>query len=188
MVKKRKERVFIAFDGSNFYHRLKEPPLNFKNLLRFNFSGFVKNLLTDRVLVKAVYYIGAIKTEKGNLKSFELFRQQIKLFGYLSRQKIKISRGYILKTDGYHEKGVDVQIAVDLLIGAYEDLWDTVILLSSDTDLLPAIRKVRQLGKNIEYVGFSHKPSFAMIRHATLSRLLTKDDFLPFVSQKTKQT
>ncbi len=58
----------------------------------------------------------------------------------------------------YHEKGVDVQLAVDILIGAYEDLYDRAILISSDTDLIPAIQKVKQLGKQIEYIGFSHQP------------------------------
>lgn len=180
MSQNKKERIFVAFDGSNFYHRLKESPLGLKNLLEFNFADFVDKLVGERNLVQTVYYVGAIRTEKRNSKSFELFRQQIKLFGCLTRQKIKISRGYILRSDGYHEKGVDVQIAVDLLIGAYENLWDTTILLSSDTDLLPALRKVHELGKNIEYVGFSHNPSFAMIRHATLSKLLSQDDLLPF--------
>lgn len=173
-------RILIAIDGSNFYNRLKEPPLSFKNLLEFDFANFIAFLLGNNSLIDATYYIGAIRTEKNNPKSFELFRNQIKLFGSLTRQGLKISRGYILKNDGYHEKGVDVQIATDILIGAYENLYDKVVILSSDTDLLPAIIKAKSLGKTIEYVGFSHKPSFAMIRHSNLRRLLNKDDLLPF--------
>jgi len=175
-----KKRVFIAFDGSNFYNRLKEPPLSFKNLLVFDFSNFVTYLLGDNLLVDAIYYVGAIRTEKGNPKSYELYKNQRRFLGYLEKQKITVSRGYILKNDGYHEKGVDVQIAIDILIGAYENLYDKLVLLSSDTDLLPAIRKIKELGKTVEYVGFSHKPSFAMIRHSNLRRLLGKDDLLPF--------
>jgi len=54
----------------------------------------------------------------------------------------------MLKTDEiYHEKGVDVLMAVDLLTGAYENLYDTTILVSSDTDLIPAIEKVRVMKK-----------------------------------------
>jgi uncharacterized LabA/DUF88 family protein len=183
----KKERVFVVIDGSNFYHRLKEKPIHFENLLEFNFLDFIKWLVKNRKLVRACYYVGAIRTAKGNKKSFKLFRDQRKLLGILTKNKIDISLGYILKTKKYHEKGVDVQIAVDLLTGAYEDLWDTVILLSSDTDLLPAIQKVRQLGKSIEYFGFSHKPSFAMIRFATTSKLLDKEDLLPFISKGKKK-
>lgn len=177
----KKERVFVVIDGSNFYNRLKEEPLGLHNLLNFDYVKFANWLVRKRKLICVRYYVGAIRTEKGNPKSFELYKNQRKVIGRLKKNNIEVSLGYILKTDGYHEKGVDVQIAVDLLIGAYENLWDTVIVLSSDTDLLPAIKKVRELGKTIEYVGFSHNPSFALIRHATLSKLLGREDFTPFI-------
>lgn len=94
-----------------------------------------------------------------------------------------------MKNDGvYHEKGVDVKIAVDLLVGAYENLYDTAVLISSDTDLIPAIEKIKQLGKVIEYIGFSHKPSHGLIRSATETRLLTKNDMKEFENiEKEKQ-
>ena len=91
--------------------------------------------------------------------------------------------GYILKSDGYHEKGVDVKMAIDILIGAYENLYDKAIVLSSDTDLLPAIQKAVDLGKTIQYIGFSHKPSYALIRHAKPAKLLDESDLLPFMKK-----
>ena len=81
----------------------------------------------------------------------------------------------------YHEKGVDVQLAVDLLVGAYENTYDTAIILSSDTDLIPAIKKVREIGKSVEYIGFAHHPTIASQTHATLSRLLIKEEIENFV-------
>ena len=172
-----KKRLFIIIDGSNLYNRLKEKPLSFKNLLKFDFARFINYLSKDKKLVKSCYYVGAIRTEKNNPKSFQLYQNQRKLIGILRKNHIDVSLGYILKANNYyHEKGVDVQIAVDLLIGAYEDLWDAAILVSSDTDLLPAIKKVRELGKTIGYVGFSHNPSFALIRFSDSRTLLKKED------------
>ena len=81
----------------------------------------------------------------------------------------------------YHEKGVDVQLAVDLLVGAYENTYDTAIVLSSDTDLIPAIKKIKELGKSVEYIGFAHRPTIALQTHATLSRLLIKEEIENFV-------
>jgi len=75
-----------------------------------------------------------------------------------------------------HEKGVDVNIAVDMLVATYENAIDRIILVSSDTDLLPAVRKVKEKGKIIEYVGFSHMPSVAMVANCTESTLLKKED------------
>lgn len=81
----------------------------------------------------------------------------------------------------YHEKGVDVKIATDLLVGAYEDLYNRAYLVSSDTDLRPAIRKARSKGKQIEYVGFVHQPSQALLRDCSSFRLLKPGDFQPFI-------
>lgn len=181
---KNKERVFIILDGSNFYHRLKEPAVNFAHLIDFNCTKFIQWLAGDKKIIAMNYYIGIVRAKPNQPKSQELRRQQQRLFARLQRDGWKISRGFILDIDGrYHEKGVDVQMAVDILVGAYENLYDRVLLVSSDTDLLPAITKAKTLGKTIEYVGFSHKPSFALIRHASLSKLLSKEDLTPFIGK-----
>ena len=90
--------------------------------------------------------------------------------------------GYLLKSDGvFHEKGVDVHIAVDMLVAAYEKNVDRIILVSSDTDLEPAVKVARKKRKIVEYVGFSHKPSVAMVRFCSKSMLLKKEDLVPFI-------
>jgi uncharacterized LabA/DUF88 family protein len=106
---------------------------------------------------------------------------QQKLIGNLQKSGWTIKFGHMLKTDEYHEKGVDVQIATDILIGAYENLYDAAVLVSSDTDLIPALAKVRSMKKKIEYIGFSHKPSYGLITHSDIRRLLTKDDIQPLL-------
>jgi uncharacterized LabA/DUF88 family protein len=173
------ERIFIIIDGNNFYHRLKE--LDFKNLLNFDYEKFTQFLVGKRKLVLRKYYIGAVR-EKPNVKSREMMRNQRILLGKLQKEGWEIGFGQLLKTsEGYHEKGVDVLIAVDLLVGAYENIYDTAILVSSDTDLIPAIEKVRLKGKKIEYIGFSHKPSYGLIKNSDIRRLLTKEDLLSFL-------
>jgi len=176
-----KERVFIIIDGNNFYHRLKE--LKLFNLLSFDYEKFTKFLISKRFLVSKNYYIGAIREERNNPKSKELMSGQRKLTGILQRDGWVVKFGHMLKADGYHEKGVDVQIAVNLLIGAYENLYDTAILVSSDTDLIPALAKARSMKKKIEYIGFSHKPSYGLITHSDIRRLLTKEDIEQFFNE-----
>jgi uncharacterized LabA/DUF88 family protein len=91
-----------------------------------------------------------VRAKPSDPKAEAMKNQQVNLFNNLQskRQRFVVQRGYIMENRGvYHEKGVDVKIAVDLLVGAYEDHYDTAILLSSDTDLIPAIRQVRALGK-----------------------------------------
>lgn len=136
---------------------------------------------TRQKIVRKNYYIGVIRAKPGRAKAQKLRRNQQRLFAKLKRQNWEIFRGFIMKTGrNFHKKGVDVKIATDLIVGAYEDTYDTAILVSSDTDLIPTIAKVKDLGKEIEYIGFGHKPSFGLQAHATLSRLLIRDELLPF--------
>lgn len=180
----KRKRVFVVIDGSNFYYKLKE--LGSVDLLKFDFAGFVRFLVENKKIVSRRYYVGAVREVPKSPKSKKLLADQQRLLARLKKQNFTYVLGYLLKTDRFHEKGVDVNIAVDILAGAYENLYDRLILVSSDTDLLPAIIKAKEKGKEIEYVGFSHQPSFALIRHATETRLLRKEDLMPFVSKKKK--
>jgi len=97
-------------------------------------------------------------------KTKSMLANQQRLFTHLQKHGLTYSLGYLLKSDGkYHEKGVDVNIAVDMLIAAYENQCDTIYLVSSDTDLLPAIKQAQKKGKQVTYVGFSHQLSTALV-------------------------
>lgn len=176
------EKVFIIIDGNNFYHRLKETFCLEAKLLDFRYQDFVNWLARDRNIIQKKYCVGVVRTKPDDEKGQRMRSDQQRLFAKLRKDNWTIEYGYLLSTDGkYHEKGVDVQIAVDLLVGAYEDLYDTVILVTSDTDLIPAIAKARSMKKKVEYIGFSHKPSYALITHSDIRRLLTKEDIEQFL-------
>lgn len=172
----------ILIDGSNFYFKLKD--LKLHNLLDFDFSGFAKMLCGKDSAVSVTYYVGKIRTD-GTEKTKKLFDDQQRLLGHLKKHKVKYAFGYLMKSDGkYHEKGVDVNIAVDMLVAAYEKLCDRIILVSSDTDLIPAIIKTKEKGQIVEYVGFSHKASVAMVATCSVSTLLKRKDLETFIRPK----
>ena len=175
-------KSMVLIDGGNFYHKLKD--LKLHGLLTFDFSGFAKMLVGKDQIVQVVYYVGKIRTD-GTGKTKKLFDNQQRLLGSLKKQRVKYSLGYLMKSDGeYHEKGVDVAIAVDMLVAAYEDTCDRIVLVSSDTDLLPAVDKAKEKGKVVEYVGFSHKVSVAMVARCSESRLLRRENIEHFVTGK----
>lgn len=174
------KRCLILIDGSNFYFKLKD--LNLHNLLDFNFSKFSQLLAGINKIIETRYYIGKIKQD-GTLHTEKLLANQQRLFNVLKKHQVNYSLGYLLKSNGvFHEKGVDVQIAVDMLVAAYENQCDKIILVSSDTDLFPAIKRAKQKGKIVEYVGFSHKPSHAMVRFCSESRMIRKKDIMSLIS------
>jgi uncharacterized LabA/DUF88 family protein len=178
----KKERCIILVDGSNFYFKLKD--LKLHNLLNFDFTDFAKKLIDNKHLIRATYYVGKVRTD-GTEHTQRLFNNQRKLFAHLKKHTFFYSLGYLLRSDGkMHEKGVDVNIAVDILVATYENLCDRIILVSSDTDLLSAIKKAREKGKIVEYIGFSHKVSVALVANCSETTLLKKEDLLPFIKAK----
>ena len=109
-LKKQKSKCAILIDGSNFYFKLKD--LKLHNLLKFDFSGFAKMLCGKNKIIRTTYYVGRIKTD-GTGKTKKLFDDQQRLLGHLKNHQIRYVFGYLMKTDRkYHEKGVDVNIAV----------------------------------------------------------------------------
>lgn len=174
-----KDRVAIFIDGSNLYYKLKE--LKIQHTTEFNYLGLCQKLARQRPIVFKGYFIGVVRVKGNDPKSLELRKNQQRLFSFLRNRGFIIRQGYLLENNGkYHEKGVDVQLATDLLIGAYEDKYDVAIILSSDTDMLPAIRKIKSLGKRIEYIGFSHQPSLGLQRESNWSYLLPKEELEEF--------
>lgn len=59
------------------------------------------------------------------------------------------------------EKGIDVLLAVDMLRGAVNDDYDVAVLMSADTDLLPAAEAVRELGKWVEFAAWRPDEGYA---------------------------
>lgn len=174
-----KHRCVVLIDGSNFYFKLKS--LELHRELNFDYSGFAQKLCSKGKLMECVYYVGAVRTD-GTKHVQKLFDKQQKLFAHLKKHKFRYSLGYLLKSQGkVHEKGVDVNMAVDIVSGALKDKYDHFILVSSDTDLLPAILMAKEAGKKVDYIGFSHQPSLAMVANCSESKLLAKEDLEPFL-------
>lgn len=50
----------------------------------------------------------------------------------------------------YHvEKETDVNLAVDMVVGAYEERFDVAMLVAGDTDYVRAVRAVQARGKRV---------------------------------------
>lgn len=64
------------------------------------------------------------------------------------------------------EKGVDVLIAVDLVLGAVRDEYDTAIVITGDGDLAGAGEAARLMGKTVVVVGLRRSLSYNLRRVA----------------------
>ncbi|OGZ36719.1 MAG: hypothetical protein A3I88_01425 [Candidatus Portnoybacteria bacterium RIFCSPLOWO2_12_FULL_39_9] len=180
-----RKKAFVFIDGNNFYFKLKEltSKLNGKfSLLSFNFRKFAEWLVEPNELIKIHYYVGAIKRQSNNEKSEKMYADQQKLIGKLQQQKIFITLGQLIRHPDktYHEKGVDVRLAVEMIRFAREDKYDQAYLVSSDTDLVAAIEEVQALGKTVQYVGIPKGQSFGLSKAADDVRLLRPEEIKQF--------
>ncbi len=212
-------RVNLLIDGGNFYHLvLKKLGINEKN---FDFDKFADFLVgTERTISEMGkrYYVGTVREKEGDERSKEAMAKQTSFFAKLKTTKWEIKTSKLrtrteeikidsrvqnykslqklgitsIKIERQREKGIDVKLATDLIVGAVDNKYDTAIVLSSDGDLLPAIDWVRhRYHKKIEYVGFSiidpknpdnpTKPLLSMIPKTDIQRTLTHDDLKAFI-------
>ena len=81
--------------------------LNHKySLLDFNFRKFAEWLVKPNELIEIRYYLGAIKRERNNVKSEQLYSSQQGLIGKIQQQNIVIALGQVIRRPDktHHEK------------------------------------------------------------------------------------
>jgi uncharacterized LabA/DUF88 family protein len=137
----------IFVDGSNF------------NLAR-HYDGIAidvdLNLLATRLsrgyhFIKLRYYTSPLPdvrspAYRGQQKFFDQVRQSRRVELVLGRHEPRTDR----HGERYHvEKETDVNLAVDMVVGAYEDRFDVAMLVAGDTDYVRAIRAVQARGKRV---------------------------------------
>jgi uncharacterized LabA/DUF88 family protein len=152
MVEKKQERVSIFIDGSNLYHSLKV----LKNI-KIDFEKLIKALSKDRILTNAFYYIAPLdiaSNEEKYWKHQKFLAELEKIPGF--KVVLCTLRKYLKEdgTFGFEVKGDDVYLANDMLVGAYENLYDAAILVSGDEDFIPVINTLKRLNKKTENAFF----------------------------------
>ena len=144
------ERVIVYIDGFNLYFGLKSKGwkryywLNQQKLaesiLKLNQSLVITKYFTSRIsdspnkVKRQGVYIEALET----LNDFKIFYGQ-----FLSNPRTCKKCGNIESVP--NEKMTDVNIAVEMLSDAYEDKFDSALLISADSDLTGPIKTILRL-------------------------------------------
>lgn len=152
-----KEKVMVFIDSSNIFHALKR--IGFK----IDYYKLVKELVGNRTLVRPYYYGSTVPSPQSLAqKTFKVTQE--KFHRALRNEGFEVITRPIktITEDMWVEKGVDMALATDMLIGAHNDLFDTLILVSGDNDYLPVLVEVRRRGKRVEVAAFEHTISQEM--------------------------
>lgn len=182
------KKAFVFIDGGNFYFKLKDltSRLDGKySLLDFNFKKFVEWLVQPNELIEVRYYLGVVSRRKNDSKSEELYSNQQRLFRRLQQQNIIITLGQLIRHPDktYHEKGVDVRLAVEMIRFARRNKYDIAYLVSSDTDLVAAVEEVQSIGKTVQYIGIPKGQSYGLSSVADDVRLLRPEEIKQFLTE-----
>ena len=172
-------RVILYIDGENLKHYLKDVLLNSgikeeeTNVEKLDLNTLFDAPLKGLKISKKRYYSARLRIypeyPETHKKSKELIlKQRVQKsnlenlgFEYIIAGNIRPQK---VKTDGktkiiFKEKGVDVRIAVDMVADSCDKKIETAILCSSDSDLQPVVKEIRQRGTEIVYLGFEISPN-----------------------------
>jgi len=146
-------KLAIFIDGSNLHgcvgrvtdiHR-EGKKLKDNEYYMVDFEKLKAYLLKDNsgVLVRTYYATSVTYEDFGKKKNFFA---KLNTLGY----KIDVK----IRKDGCKEKGVDMAIAMEMLISAYSNIYDEAILVAGDADYCQLIKEVQRLGKRVGLASF----------------------------------
>jgi uncharacterized LabA/DUF88 family protein len=86
-------------------------------------------------------------------------------------ERVNIFYGNLTENGGkYFEKNLDTQMAVDIVKETYLNIFDTMILASSDGDFESSARLARDMGKRVEILFFEKHFSSNLKRVSDVNR------------------
>lgn len=200
-----KKKVYAYYDGSNFYHNSKRAyglvNVQFHHLT----NKMLKLDEEDLIKIKYFNSPINQEDNPGGYTEQQKFFEKVKatpladlFFGKLVKRKLgrinldcpKCGRQRATsfncpncnKTTSFNysykivEKGVDVQIAISLILDALANRYDMALLFSGDADFCPAIKYiVNELGKEIIFCHFPQQETEELIQDCSDTRIITKE-------------
>jgi len=194
-------RRIVLIDGENLVYAIRHMLGDGQNkALRsvvegFDFRGMIEELLADNIPSEILWFGARLKlydqSEELKAKSSAAISVQARFVDEIQKQRISfIKVGYLraresdpcescsYQTWKLAEKGVDVGLAVRLITEAVVPGTELVVI-SADTDLLPAFIAAKKIGANIMHVGYESRPVYALTKASDITRMIT----LPLVQK-----
>lgn len=200
-----KNKVYAYFDGSNFYHLSKKnfgfSDIDFNKLSNSLLKHENEELIKIKYFNSPLNQQEEPEEYAKQLKFFEAIKKTPLLEVHLGRLvKRPLNKINILckecglrqvntlycpncgkpvdinRTYKSTEKGTDISIALNLIIDALNNNYETALLFSGDADFAPAMNYLKNfLKKEIIYCRFPKPKTSELLQTASSTRLITKD-------------
>ena len=159
------DRIVIFVDNSNIFQGFK------KYNIKTDYEK-LKNLISrGRDLQSIILYEGIVYPISPEKKRW--YKALSNKSGYLIKASFDKISSY-----GVAEKKVDISIAVDTISLAYENAYDTAVLVSGDGDFVPVVKKLREIGKRVELWAFKYSLANTLKEEIGYDNIYYLDDVL----------
>lgn len=203
-------KVFI--DGENMRHRLVSVLLESGRIHDSDdhFRADIRRLVTDTLGVapdQISYFTTRIRQPEHEIpdrlrdKITQIQESHRRWIAELTNQGIRVVKAGLLKvresnacvhcgkrTLVLQEKGVDVRMATEMVMAAVHDNEKSLVVMSSDADMIPAIEVVRRAGTRVIYLCFEGEENEALRLIAdemvTYSRREILDVYRPYKKER----
>ena len=143
-----KERVIVYVDGFNFYYGLKHP--RWRKYYWLDVVKLFEYFMRPTQELVAVKYFSAKPTDQGKSKRQDAFFQansenpkfRLILGKYLKKKFECFKCHHVIHT--FEEKESDVRLATQIVADAYQGNCDVAIVVSADSDMIPAIELAKE--------------------------------------------
>ena len=143
-------RTIVYIDGFNLYFGLIDQ--GWKRFLWLNLVDFSKSIIPKtNKFIKIKYFTSIVKGNEDKVKRQKLFiraNESLKnisfYYGQYKNKDWKCNNCHHINKSPT-EKKTDVNIATHMLIDAFQDNFDTAVLISGDSDLSPPITAITKL-------------------------------------------
>lgn len=185
----------ILIDGENLVYGLRVilgtdgQSVSRLALDNYNYRGLIEEMFSDNLPAQILWFGARLRRYDNNdeirIKSESAIRLQAPFMNQIQAQNIQfIKVGYLRAREidpckkcgdiqwKLTEKGVDVGLAVRILIEAQQT--DTeIVVISADTDLIPAFKAVRKMNRRIIHVGYENRPIASLSKASNATRTIT---------------
>ena len=155
------ERLMIFIDGENLFKCAKGEEI------KISFQKLVTLLSKGYNLIRVYYYTGipTIETWNKNKETEKEFKYRLsKQIKFLDKLALDynfhiITRPLVIDKGIVKEKGIDVNIASDIIWHGLSDNYDVFVLISGDRDLIECLERMKDNGKKVIIANFEGKIS-----------------------------
>ena len=141
-------RVSFFIDGFNIYHSLKSKP-KYHKYLWLDYQKFLEKFVRKKDSLGDIFYFSAYAHwDKNRVKRHRMLVDIWKNSGIIPimgdfKDKDRFCKNCKTWFKSHEEKQTDVNLGIYLIKEAYENKYDTALLVTNDTDLIPAIRMLK---------------------------------------------